>query len=82
MSPPLPPGSNLLCHGDAPGAERRRREWDRLDDHDRALYLDAVETAIERGLHQRFAQFHANEMSDVQERVINVTFFASPFTIF
>mmetsp|Transcript_25097 Transcript_25097/g.52030 ORF Transcript_25097/g.52030 Transcript_25097/m.52030 type:complete len:533 (+) Transcript_25097:103-1701(+) len=37
-----------------------RQEWNELTDYDRELYLDAVETAIERGLHQRFALWHVN----------------------
>lgn len=58
---PLSPGSNLICNRANPENGRIRREWDHMDDYDRALYLDAVETAIERGLHQRFAEFHSDE---------------------
>jgi tyrosinase len=65
QQPPPPPGSNKACTSNA-GTPRIRREWDRLDNYDRALYLDAVETAIERGLHQRFAVFHFDELSEVQ----------------
>ena len=66
-SSPLPPGSNLICNNDNDADTRRlRREWDHLDNYDRALYLDAVETSIERGLHQRFAVFHFDELSDIQ----------------
>jgi hypothetical protein len=44
-----------------PFSLRIRRDWNKeLSDYDRALYLDAVETAIERGLHQRFVQWHAD----------------------
>ena len=70
--PPPPPGSNLLCNdkrqnnGSSESGIRLRREWDHLDNYDRALYLDAIETAIERGLHQRFALFHMDELSEIQ----------------
>mmetsp|Transcript_17082 Transcript_17082/g.31034 ORF Transcript_17082/g.31034 Transcript_17082/m.31034 type:complete len:528 (-) Transcript_17082:57-1640(-) len=62
----LSPGSNFICNRANPEDGRIRREWDHMDDYDRALYLDAVETAIERGLHQRFAEFHSDEVSDIQ----------------
>jgi len=62
------PGSNLSCHHDtaAENAQRIRREWDHLDSYDRALYLDAVETAIERGLHTRFAAYHCDTTAEIQ----------------
>ena len=65
-----PPGSNLACNSDSDSdtssTTRIRREWNHLDNYDRALYLDAVETAIERGLHQRFSVFHYDEISQIQ----------------
>ena len=65
-----PPGSNLACNSDRDSdtgrTTRIRREWNNLDNYDRALYLDAVETAIERGLHQRFSVFHLDELSEIQ----------------
>ena len=66
-----PPGSNLLCSNndnddDGSNVLRIRKEWNHLDNYGRELYLDAVETAIERGLHQRFAIFHADEISEIQ----------------
>jgi len=64
---PTPPGSNLECgSSDSSNTARLRREWNHLDDFDRALYLDAIETAIERGLHQRFAIFHFDTVSEIQ----------------
>jgi Common central domain of tyrosinase len=61
---------NDLCSNPRPendnGVVRIRREWtDGLSDYERALYLDAVETAIERGLHQRFVQWHADQNTHV-----------------
>jgi hypothetical protein len=63
-----PAGSNLACDSDSDAGTttRIRREWNHLDSYDRALYLDAVETAIERGLHQRFTIFHYDEVSEIQ----------------
>ena len=45
---------------------RGRREWNHLTEYEQALYLDAVEIAIERGYHQRFVAFHADKNSHVQ----------------
>ena len=65
LSPP--PGSNLLCNDETRIERTRlRHEWDHLDQYDVALYLDAIETAIERGLHQRFALYHFDEVSEIQ----------------
>lgn len=50
----------------ATGQIRIRRDWDVLDEWDREQYLDAVETAIERGYHDAFARFHAEKMANVQ----------------
>jgi hypothetical protein len=45
---------------------RVRREWDHLSNYDRELYLDTIETAIERGIHHRFARFHHDSISEIQ----------------
>ena len=58
----LPAGSNLLCDGNI----RVRRDWDLIGDFDRELYFDAIETAIERGVHKAFVLYHADIKSDVQ----------------
>jgi len=56
-------GSNLLCNG---GKLRVRKEWHSIGEYNRELYLDAIETAIERGLHQKFVAYHADIKSDAQ----------------
>ncbi len=56
------PGSNALCDSNI----RVRRDWNRIGEYERELYLDAIETAIEGGLHQRFVSYHADEVSDIQ----------------
>lgn len=73
----LPPGSNLACnenkheHENELGQQQKvnvrvRQEWNELSNYDRELYLDAIETAVERGYHKRFAKFHYDKLSEIQ----------------
>lgn len=47
-------------------AIRIRHEWSDWGDTGRSLFADAVETAIEWKLHQRFVAYHADRTSNVQ----------------
>eukprot|EP00980_Cylindrotheca_fusiformis_P024623 scaffold12169_cov132-Cylindrotheca_fusiformis.AAC.11 len=59
----LPDGSNFACSEN--GEPRVRRDWDHFGREERALYFDAVETAVERGIHKRFSVYHADKLSNI-----------------
>jgi len=54
--------SSYYYHCEESPEIRIRREWSALGDYGKALYIDAIETAIERKLHQRFVEWHAHHL--------------------
>jgi len=55
-------GSNRNCDGKV----RVRRDWDYISRNEKELYLQAIETAIDNGIYQKFIGYHADLNSAIQ----------------
>lgn len=60
----VPPGANAFCPRPK-RSSRARRDWNDLDDDEKELFVEAIETAVDRGVWRPFVDFHADERTAI-----------------